>query len=623
MRFVWAVAAFVLAALMIGAGIAQRTIFEGPKTINQSIEVSGSAPYVLIDGAVLNRHKGAQTLRIEESGTIFAAYGRTTDVEAWLAKSDYTHVTVVDDEIVSDLVVASLPTDASTEPTDASTEPTDGDGAADDAAEGTADGADTAEAPLSPVGSDLWLDEVEQDYALITTMQLPVEMSLLVATDGVEPAPNTLSLTWPLRSATPWSGPLIVGGSIVLAAGIVMYLLGVLHARRSRGPRRKGVPVPVTEPIDLTVEGADKGVISATPPTRRLTRGRRALIALPAVGLSALLFTGCSPDAWPDFGPTPTPSATPTVVVPDDQGSPVVTQAQAERIVSRIAADVAAADEAMDADAAAARLDGTALAVRETNYRLRSAIADLPALPAIPDGALEVILPEANDEWPRTFLAVAAGADDADADVVMSVTQQDPWSPYKITDVAQLTSDTTLKLAPPYVGAIPILPDSPFLSIAPDALAAAYADVLTNADESEFASLFNTDDDAFIATLDANRADRLAAFNETGAETGSLQFSAEAGTAEPVALATLDSGAIVVVTVYDRDTVTSTNPDAVIKVDDNTVVQNLSGVTQSASGFTTTYANQLFFFVPSQSSKERITLLGYSSDVLDAKVVDQ
>ena len=73
---------------------------------------------------------------------------------------------------------------------------------------------------------------------------------------------------------------------------------------------------------------------------------------------------------------------------------------------------------------------------------------------------------------------------------------------------------------------------------------------------------------------------------------------------------------------YDRDSVTPTNSEAVIKLDNNPVVQTLTGVSQSSTGFTTTYADQLFFFVPSQSSKERITLLGYSSSILDAKVIE-
>ena len=54
MRFVWAVAAFVLAALMIGAGIAQRTVFQGPKTETASISVEEDALSNL--GAKLGDH---------------------------------------------------------------------------------------------------------------------------------------------------------------------------------------------------------------------------------------------------------------------------------------------------------------------------------------------------------------------------------------------------------------------------------------------------------------------------------------------------------------------------------------------------------------------------------------
>lgn len=589
MRFVWAVAAFVLAALLIGAGIAQRTIFEGPTTITRSIDVTGDAPYVLIDGAVLSSNPGTQTLRVQDDGTIFAAYGRTSDLQAWLAKADYTSVTMKGGSVDEASVAASDPPASDAE-------------------------------PLSPVGSDLWLAEFQEDDVLITPLQLPGDMSLLIATDGTQAAPHTLSVTWPLRNSTPWAGPLIVAGCVLLAAGLVLYYLGVRHVRRSRGPRRKGLPLPVTEPIDLAVDAADKGVITAAPTRRQLSAGRRPLLALPALALSTALFAGCSAEAWPELASTPSPSASASVVVPEDQGSPVVTQTQAERIVSRAASAVADADAALDAAAAALRLDGSALAVRETNYRLRAAVPDQPAPAAIPKGPLEVVLPEANDEWPRTFLAVASGASDA-ADVVMSVTQQDAWSPYKITRLARLTSDTTLQLAPSYVGAIPILADSPFLTLAPEDLASAYADVLTHGDQSEFATLFDLDDDAFLASTTQSRSERLASFNTTGAQTGTLTFSSEAGEAPPIALATLDSGAIVAVTVLDRDTVTPTDPDAVIKLTDNPVVATLTGVTQSASGFTTTYADQLFFFVPSQSSKERIRLLGFSSDILDAKVV--
>ena len=117
-----------------------------------------------------------------------------------------------------------------------------------------------------------------------------------------------------------------------MAIGIILYILGIRHVRRSRGPRRKGLPLPVTEPIDLAVEGEDKGVISASKPTRRaLSGGRRSLVVIPAVAVSALLFTGCSADAWPELAGTPTPTPTASVIVSEGQQAPAVTEAQAER----------------------------------------------------------------------------------------------------------------------------------------------------------------------------------------------------------------------------------------------------------------------------------------------------
>ena len=69
------------------------------------------------------------------------------------------------------------------------------------------------------------------------------------------------------------------------------------------------------------------------------------------------------------------------------------------------------------------------------------------------------------------------------------------------------------------------------------------------------------------------------------------------------------------------DTVKPTNPDAVIKLENNPTVRTLSGAEQSSTGFTTTYTDQLFFYVPGQGSTEKIRLLGYASDILNAKVI--
>lgn len=616
MRFVWAVAAFVLAAVMIGAGIAQRTIFQGPETDIAAISVEEDAPYLLIDGGVLNETAGAQTLRAQGEGDIFAAYGRTADMQAWLSDTPYNQATLdKQGEIVTTLVEpeAAAEPDAAAPPEE---EAATGDAATGDAAE------EEAPAGRSPIGSDLWLDEFQQSDILIAPLQLPEDMSVLVAADGTAPAPSTVSISWPIQNSTPWAGPLIVGGGIVLAVGVFLYFLGIRHVRRSRGPRRKGLPMPVTEPIDIAVEGADKGVISSTPPTRRaVTSGRRAFAILPVVAVSALLFSGCSADAWPELGSTPTPTPTASVIVPEGQQAPAVTKPQAERILARIAETVGEADAAMDKDLAATRLDGAALAARSTNYTLRAAIEAHPAPAAILTKPLEIVLPQAYDGWPRSVMAVVDD-DETKTSSIMVMTQQDAWAPYKLSYVASLEASTVMpNLAPEYIGAIQPAMDSPFLVMPPEDVAAAYADVINKGEDSEYYEMFEAEGDQLREQIAVDRTARLEEFNKTATKTGSLTFASTPGKHGPFALATVESGAIIAVNINETDTVKPTNADAVIKLEDNPTVKTLAGADQSATGFTTTFTDQVFFYVPGQGSTEKIRLLGYSSDVLDAKVI--
>ena len=626
MRFVWAVAAFVLATVMIGAGIAQRTIFQGPKTETTAISVEEQTPYLLIDGAVLNQMPGTQTLRAQAEGDIFASYGRTADMEAWLSDSTYTHVTL-DDEGAIETAVVEPAVDATVDPTaEAPAEDAaDGDAAADEAAapDATSGDASADTAGRTPVGSDLWLDEYQQTDLLIAPLQLPEDMSVLVAADGTAPAPSTVTVSWPLQTSTPWAGPLIVGGGILMAVGVFLYILGIRHARRKRGPRRKGLPLPVTEPIDIAIDHDDKGVISSSKSTRRAVSsgGRRAFAVLPVVAVSALLFSGCSADAWPQLGSSPTPSPTATVIAPDGQQAPAVTKAQAERILTRIAATVADADAAMDGDLADTRLEGAALAARDTNYKLRAALGDYPAPAPILAKPLEIILPQAYDGWPRSVIAVADD-DESKTSSIMVLTQQDQWADYKLSYVGSLEASTSLPdLAPAYIGAPQVEPDSPFLLLPPNEIAAAYSDIITNGESSQYYDLFEADGDQLRASIAADRQRRLDEFNKTASSTGNLEFSSAAGVQAPFALQTVESGAIVAVNINEIDTVKPTNADAVIKVNDNRTVKTLAGVDQSQTGFATTFSDQVFFYVPGPGSNEKIRLLGYSSDILDAKIL--
>ncbi|MEN2740749.1 glycosyl transferase [Microbacterium sp. X-17] len=603
MRFVWAVLAFIVAAVMIGAGIAQRTIFQGPPTQSAQIETaSATAAYTVIDGAVLTQHPGAQTLAVRGTGTVFAAYGRTADVDAWVADVPHTAIGVDGSGAVTSTLVA--PTASTTQ----------------------------TPAKQAPSGSDLWVQEFTGTSGnLSIPMQVPASMSVVVASDGTAPAPATVTVTWPADNATPWAGPLFLLGGLFLIGGVVLYILGIRHARRSRGPRRKGPPpLPKTEPISIAAADDEaagdeaKGVVSTTP-SRRSLSSRRSLLAVPVlIAASAVALTGCSAEVWPQFGAASvTPSPTASVIDAESQQAPAVTEAQAQDVLARIAKTVADADSSRGADTAATRLAGAMLAERQTNYTLRGAVPDAAALPPIATTPLSVVLPQAYSGWPRTVMLVVGDANATNPPpTIMMMTQADPWSNYKLDYAAGIEAGTQLPgVAPVYVGAKAVPPDSTFLLIPPGQLAAAYSDVINNGANSKFATLFDDQSDQFRPMVAADRQKRLNEFNATGANTGNLSFSSAAGSQSPLALATLESGAIVAVNVNEIDTVKPTDAAAVIKLDNNPTVKALAGADQSQSGFTTTFSDQLFFYVPGQGSNEKIQLLGYSSNILGAKVI--
>ncbi len=233
MRFVWAVVAFVLAAVLIGAGIAQRTIFVGPSSEEARVDIEEPAPFVLLDGDVLRINAGAQKLLIRGEGEIFTSYGRTADMEAWLSDSEYNHVTVGDeDELVVEHVAAA-----------------DDEGSAETPApETTATPApeEDAEAPAgrNPAGSDLWLDSFSEENFLATDkMQLPEGTSVLIAYDGTRtrrttswsPGRWTRGRRWRARSwrqagwCSSWAWSCTCSRSVTSA---------VAAARAGRGPGR-------------------------------------------------------------------------------------------------------------------------------------------------------------------------------------------------------------------------------------------------------------------------------------------------------------------------------------------------------------------------------------------------
>lgn len=584
MRFVFAIGAFVVAAVLIVVGFAQQTVFKGPDTLRVDVPVAQEQPFIVIDGSVLAARPGTQTVTATGSEHAVVAYARTADVTAWLdaGGSSYNLVTLdAEGEMSAKVVTPKAP-------------PAPAEGA--------------PELSNDPRGSDLWLGEFSETESVIAPINIDEDMSVLVAADGTETAPGTLGLSWPLDNSTPWAGPMIVAGLGFLLLGIILYILAFLHVRRSRGPRRKSAAL---------AEGGG-----------RRRRSIRARIALPMTLAGAVALTGCSASYWPQAEPTPsstaaeaTSSATPlpgqTAEPVQDTPEPSVTGPQLERIVSRISAVVTEADEKGDAELIRTRVEGSALEGRLANYKIRETEKefDLPA--DIPGQTVEIALPQATDGWPRTVMAVVKNADDATvAPAMLVLRQSSPRDNYLIERTMTLEPKVRIPEVPPVTLGSSLVPaDSSFLTAVPSKLAEAYGDVVEKGQESEFAVLFESDNDTLRRAMLADRESKRAQL----ADTAEISFVIQATGNPPIALSTNDRGALVALDIAEIETVKATHERATITPGNS--VKALAGITGPVRGSEATYTDQVLFYVPPAGSDEKIRLLGFSQFLTSAKEI--
>ncbi len=598
MRFVFAIVAFVLAAVMIVLGIAQRTVFLEPASISLSTTVPDDARYVVVDSAALTARDGAQTVTISGSGPIFVAYGRSDDVQAWMGDSSFAHVGYQKNaEKLSARIDKGTPAPVSSNTTESTP---------------------VVAQPTNPAGSDLWLEEFTGEGSLTRTINVPNDISLLVASDGTAAAPTSISLAWPTDNATPWAGPLIVGGALLALIGLVLYLWALLHLRRSHGPRRN---LPRGPRMPKLPRAPRPKMIKASEITgQRRSIGRSLSVVVPVILASGLVLTGCSADFWPSASTTamsttaPTPNATAAPDAAADVPPPAVTVPQLEQIVKRISAVAAEADSSLNADAIATRFTGPAREQRLANYTIRAKVADFPAPAAIPSSEFELILPQQSAGWPRTVMAVVKEkADPAVAPLALVLSQQSARANYLIEYAVQLESGAPVpQVAPAAIGAPIIKPDIKLLMLPPDEIAAAYSDILLKGEASSFYPLFEATGDSFRAQI---AQDKLA--KQSGLpSTASIAFGAAPGSGPAIALGTIDSGGIVAVNVNETETVKPVDAGATVSPTGASAA--LSGVTATAKGIKSTYGDQLLFHVPAAGSNEKIVLLGFAQGLISS-----
>jgi hypothetical protein len=602
-RFALAIAAFVLAAVMIVLGIAQRTILLEPAFSSLTATVTGEPQYVVVDPAALAASAGSQTIDVRGAGDIFMAYGRSEDVSAWIGNDAYATVGLSEETgELSATTTAAVVEENET---------------------GIA-GITAAEEPtiVNPAGSDLWLEEFTSIDSLTSTLALPEGISVIIASDGIEPAPTSIRLSWASDNSTPWAGPLLAGGALLLLSGLVLYLLALLHLRRSRRPRRN-VPRGPRLPR-LPRAPRPKAIKASQITTSRRGIARRVAI-IPMIVVSGLALSGCSAELWPDFSPattvtatpTPTPQATDSVEAAAELPPPAVTVAQLENIMSEISVLTADADANLNSETLATRFTGPALEQRLANYKIRAVDPAVAPLLALPGAPLTFTLPQQTNSWPRVVMTVVQDANDSTIPTTaVMLKQESARSNYQVEYLFALEQSAHVpKVAPAVVGAPAIAPDNKLLLLPPNEISAAYADILLNGEASALYPLFESEGDNFrIQVADLNAA-KIAALPTTA----SIEFAAAAGNDEAVALATNDSGSIVAVSMTETETVKPVDEGATVGPDaDAAATKALSGITTTAKGFQNTYRDQLLFYVPTAGSSDKIVLLGFAQGLISS-----
>ncbi|MFB9309504.1 hypothetical protein BJY17_001034 [Agromyces hippuratus] len=616
MRFVFAIVAFIAAAVMIGLGIAQRTVFLEPDRVSMSAELSGGeADFIVIEPEALAAQPGKQTITVSGSPKVFLSYGRSSDVEAWLGETPYVAVgyDADADELTNEIVVTKPVADSN--PT-APTTPAPAEGEA-----------ETVAAP-TPDGSDLWLDEFTDDLVLTTTIDVPEDISVLISANGGDELPSRVKIDWPLDNATPWAGPLIVGGALVFLVGIALVIAGFVNHRRMRGPRRNR-------------PGGTRGKLPSAPkPGRTQVGGSRRAIGrakriaiVPFLVVPALALSACSADYWPSFDqqaapettapatPLATPGPTDEPVDDTPKAQPAVTVPQMERIMRRVAVFATDVDASRDAEAAAQRFTGPALEARTANYAIRGSLAEHPLPTPIPASPLTLTLPQQATGWPRTVLTIAKNSDDPTiAPSALVLVQETPRDNYKILYAISLAPDADVpEVAPASIGAPPISPEFKGLVMPTGQVAAAYADVLMKGEASEFYPMFDPEGDTLMQQLGPAGQK---AINDGLQDTVDATYSNAVGDSPTIALATNDAGALVSVSIEQTENVIPNDGGTIgFKPGAGAALSGFTG--KSAKGVQRVIGIQLLFYVPGvgNESEDQIRLLGWSESLIGASEV--
>jgi hypothetical protein len=588
-RVIVAIVLLSVSVLTLGLGIAQRTVFANDQLIDRPVVTETTAPATIIHGTDLAAYPGRVTLSVEggvsarvpsgdgfsvvTSERVFVAYGRTVDVMAWLSPGRHTQLLF--DPLADGFIVLPRTGQDLTLP--------------------------------DPAGSDLWFQEYSDEGQISVSFSVPEDVSVLIMSDGTLPAPQNITVSWPLVTDSLVSWALIVVGIGSMIAGFVMVLINYIVWRKNRGPRRRMTKRP----------RAPRGSYRQPQRSSVKPRGRRSLrfVALPVAGAVLWGATGCAPEPTQvEVEETDSQVQAPAVVP-----YPAVTELQFSRIMATVAQAIQSADEELAVNLLADRVSEPTLAARRAAYIIKRADPTSGTLTPILASPIRLVLPQQTSTWPRSVFGIIQDEDDLESPSVgVVLSQESPRSDYRLSYAVVLAPQVQIPNLPSAsLGSARLSPDSGLIRLSPVDVAANYADVINQGTSSPFALEFALATDRLFIQLGPEAA---ALRQESFGDTVDVEWETTPSENEVVAFATADGGALVMATLQEIERVTPAQSGA--SVNASIAVRALTSLSQSTRGFEVISNIQVLWYVPPVGSEEGIRVLGYTYSLVGAKEVD-
>jgi len=591
-RLIVAIVLLAVSTLSLALGIGQRALAENPETIDVSFQTGTKAPATILHGRDLAAYPGRQTITItggvaaqvpaasgvgfemRRSDEIFVAYGRTVDVMAWLSPARHTHLRF--DSVTEEFQVVPRV------------------------------GADLW--LPNPAGSDLWMSEFQDTGSLTFQASIPEDVTVLIMTDGLLPAPTEITVSWPLVTTTTATIVLIVVGIASLAGGAILLLIHYLLWRQRRGPRRR-----LTKRPKYRTKRVRTPRRSSVKP-----RGRRSVrfIALPVAGALLWGATGCQNTL------RPSDTALDTTAAIDSEAQapyPAVTELQFSRIMSRIAQQIQTADEELSVNVLGARVTEPTLQTRRATYIVRRADTESGVLFPILSSPIRLVLPQQTQGWPRSVFGIIQDEEDLESPSFgVVLRQENPRAPYLLTYAIVLAPQVQLPDVPSArIGAAKLSADSKLTRISPAEVLSHYSDVINRGLESEFAGEFALATDSLFAAVGP---DAQALRQESFGESVEVTWRTSVAEFDIAAFATTNGGALVAGALTEVESVQPRQSGAAVNA--SISIRALTALSQSVRGFDVLSSIQILFYVPPVGSEESIRVLGYTYSLVGAKEVD-